>query len=84
MEHCQSAIHSKMRKGTVKFQAQSFFFSFEPIFEALIALGSAPTSISASFMYMYDSGPLLLRTGMAFSLAKDRDLSRCGMKCPSH
>ena len=22
--------------------------------------------------------------GMAFSLAKDRDLSRCGMKCPSH
>ena len=31
MERCQSAIHSKMRKGTVKFQSQSFF-SFEPIF----------------------------------------------------
>ena len=37
VERCQSDIHPKMRKGTVKFQSQSFF-SFEPIFEALIAL----------------------------------------------
>ena len=26
VERCQSDIHSKMRKGTVKFQSQSFYF----------------------------------------------------------
>ena len=82
-ERCQSDIHSNMFAPCFRLRMWEWLsLSRRPrpvsqsLQSALSWFQSALTCFVCSVLRFADAG-------MAFSLAKDRDLSRCGIKCPS-
>ena len=83
-ERCQSDIHSKMFAPCFRLRMWEWLSLSRRPRPVSQSLQSALSWFQSALACFVCSVLRFADAGMAFSLAKDRDLYLCGMKCPSH